>query len=923
MPRPTRGDATSAAIIGRQAELEALTRFVEGAGARTTGLFLEGPAGIGKTRLWEEGLALARDQGRRVLATRPGGADVRLAFAGIADLLAGTLGVVLPQLPAPQRRALEAALLLAAVAGAPPDDRAIAAAFLSTIRLVAAESPLVVAVDDVQWLDAASLRVLEFAFRRLEDERAILLATMRIAPEEHEPIELVRALRDRLARLPVGPLSVAATYELVRTRLDLSVSRSTLLRLHEASGGKPFFALELARALQRAGVDPRSHEPLPIPAVLRDVVRGRLAELPAAVRETLLYASALTRPTVRALEDAVGRRASGDLEAAVEAGIVELDGEGVRFAHPLLASIHYGGAARARRRKVHGRLAMGAADVEERARHLALAAPEPHADVAAELDAAARRARSRGALTVAADLAERALVATPAGDAERSHRRRLAAAEFHYAAGDTAQAAALIEHALREAVSGRGRAELLWSLGKIKLEGEDTRVGAELFRRALADDGADDALRARILADLSLSIHDGYEAAAAHASAAADLAERLGDDETLARALARLGTLLFFSGQGFRPKLFERAVELEDALGGLELDYGPTMEYARTLGHVEIERPRPLLERLCERGRASGDATVTHPLCALSGLECETGHWERARELAREAHTVALQSGREAAESRGLIALARVEAWAGEVASARAAAEQALVITRSRGWQSRGPFGVLGFLDLSLENYETAYDALAYCVDRNQALGSGEPNDQLFDAIEALVGLGRLGEAHDLLAVWEPRSLERAWAVPRVARSRGLIAAAEGDLESAEAALEEAVDTGEPVGIPQDLGRSLLALGTIRRRRRRKQAAREALERALAIFEALGARVYAERTRRELGRIGGRAPSGAQLTATEERIVELVSQGLTNKEVGSLLVVSHRTVEGHLSRIFTKLGLRSRGELIGRFARAK
>jgi DNA-binding CsgD family transcriptional regulator len=907
-------------VIGRRDELDALERFLASVPAGPAGLFVEGAAGIGKTRLWHEALDSARRRGYRVLSARPGGAEVQLAFAGLADLLGDALDDVLPALPRPQRRALEIALLLEDVRGVPPDQRAVSAAFLGALRALAAERPLVVAVDDLQWLDAASAFVLAFAARRLESEPVGLLATVRLAPEEAEPAELAHALGDeRLTRLPLGPMTVAAVYELIRVRLDFPLPRSLLLRVHEASGGNPFLALELARELRHTGREVAPDEPLPVPHGVRDLVLARLARLPESARETLLAAAALSQPTLALLERAMPERAVADVGTAAEAGVVDVDGDRVRFTHPLLASIHYGSASRSRQREVHNRLADVATDPEEQVRHRALAAEGPDEDVAEALADAAARAKSRGALAAGAELAEQALHLTPPDLPTQAHARLLIAAEQHYAAGNTVRAVTLLDDALVQAAPGPTRAELLWSLGKIRFEGQDVRVGLELFRRASEEGHDDDLLRSRILESLTYASakHGGFPAAQEYAGQAAEFAERLGDVPTLARALARLGYLKFVCGEGLVTELFERAVSLEERLGGLGLDYGPTVMYARALSNAgEFERARPLLERLCNQGRASGDAAVNMPLWLLADLEFQTGNWERAAELARESYDVAVQTGREAAEPRGLFQLAYVDAALGEVDAARTKAEHALVLTEGRGWNSGGPRGALGFLELSLENHEAAYEAFIPAIERYRGLGAPMmPQD--FDAAEALAGLGRVDDGWELLGPAE-ETARRTSDLPSLqaaARARGLLAAAGGDLEAAQTALEEAVHVGERAGNPLSLARSLLALGAVQRRALKKQAARRTLERALEVFEQLGAHLWAERARRELGRIGGRAAPREELSATENEIVELVVAGRSNKEVAHALHLSPKTVEWNLSKVYRKLGVHSRTEL--------
>jgi DNA-binding CsgD family transcriptional regulator len=911
-------------LIGRTAELAALERFLDETGKR--GLFLEGTAGMGKTRLWQEGVELGRERGVRVLSTRPAGTETRLTFAGLADLLEAVLDDVLLQLPAPQRRALRVALLLDEPDGPPPDERAVAAAFLASLRILADEGPVVVAVDDLQWLDPASANVLAFAFRRLDAEPVSLLASVRVGSDEQEPGEVARALGDTLTRLPLGPMSVGGIFELLRSRLDRKLPRPTLHRVHEAAAGNPFFALELGRALRDAGADPAPNEPLRVPGRLTDVVEQRLAHLSPSAAETLLVVASLARPSVSAVEAACGQaRAKRDLGEAIAADVLELDGDVLRPTHPLLASIHYASASPWERQAVHARLAATAEDPEERARHLALSADGPDENAAAALEDAAEQARRRGAIRAAAELAHRAVAATPADASERAHRRRLAAAEYIYASGDTARAIALLEGALADTSPGDSRAEVLWRLGRIKLEGTDSRLGKEALREALEEVEGDSPLRIRILASLSLDVGTegaGLAAAEAYAREAAAAAERVGDTATFARALAMIARLKLWQGGGIDHDLFEHAVALEQTVGGLELDYGPTAAYARALFQVtEFERARELLETLCERGRERGDAALTVPVWTLALVEFFTGDWDRAEQLARESYAVSVQSGREAEESHGLFVLARVEAARGNVDEARAAAHQALARIEGRGRTSSGPRGALAFLELSLENYEAAYEVMVPAIEAYRRDGVPFIGEE-YDVIEALAGLGRLDEGRALCAVGEEdaRKIDSSWCLAAATRARGLVEAAGDDLMTAESSLAEAVELGTSAGDPLELGRSLLAFGIVQRRRRRKQPARETLNRALEIFDGLGARIWAERARRELNRIGGRSATRSSLSATEAQIAELVGAGRSNHEVAAALHLSPKTVEWNLSKIYRKLGVHSRTEMAAKLS---
>jgi len=273
-------------VVGREHELDIVRSFCA---SRTHpgALLLEGDAGIGKTVLWEAGLAIASAAGHTVLRCRPAAAEAQLSFAALADLLVDVLDEALPALAAPQRRALEVALLLDEAEGPPPDVRALAAAFLGVLRHASSSSPVLVAIDDAQWLDEPSRTVLEFAVRRLSVEPVGVLASRRGTGAEL-PLGLGQALApDRLQQLSLSPLSMGALHRLVQSRLGTALSRPVLRRLHAESGGNPFYALEIGRALQRRGSAPRSDEPLPVPPTLRQLVQERVTTLPDRVRRLL------------------------------------------------------------------------------------------------------------------------------------------------------------------------------------------------------------------------------------------------------------------------------------------------------------------------------------------------------------------------------------------------------------------------------------------------------------------------------------------------------------------------------------------------------------------------------------------------------------------------------------------------------------
>ena len=223
-------------VVGREADLRALTGFLDRSSALPGAFLLEGEAGIGKTTLWRRGIELASQRSYRVLACSPSGSETQLSFAGLGDLLEDVLEDVLTPLPEPQRRALAIALLLEESDGPPPDQLAVARAFLGALRALAHDNHVALAVDDVQWLDPSSAFVLEFALRRLREERVAALFGLR-SSQDRAALGLERALPEgRLQRLVVGPLSLGAVRHLLSGRLGLVLSRPKLRRLHELSG---------------------------------------------------------------------------------------------------------------------------------------------------------------------------------------------------------------------------------------------------------------------------------------------------------------------------------------------------------------------------------------------------------------------------------------------------------------------------------------------------------------------------------------------------------------------------------------------------------------------------------------------------------------------------------------------------------------
>ena len=846
-------------LVGRDEELGTIVGLLDAADQLPGAAALPGEAGIGKTTLWQAGIEAASTRGYRILSSRPSGAETQFSFAGLADLL-DDAHQVLPDLPPIQRRALEAALLLGD-AEIDADERAAAAAFLAALRLIAADGPLCVAVDDVQWLDAASLAALGYALARLDREPVAALLAIR----GEVPDWLRRAVpEDRLQSVEVTGLSLGATHELLHIRLGASFPRPTLIRLWETSRGNPFFVLELGAALQRRGGTLAAGDELPIPSSLDELLHARVDGLGPEAREVAHAVAVLADPTVTLLEAALGARFDPGLAEALDARILELDGERVRFTHPLLGSAVVTRQTPARRRSLHGRLADVVPSAEERARHLALATAEPNRDVARLLEAAARTAHARGAPAAAADLAEQALRLTPSSSPSDARRRLLVAADEQNRAGDNARAAALLEQARTTAAPGDVRATVVAHLAGIQRRPRDA---AALYREALSEVEDDDALQAAIhlrLAEM-MRYTEGVERGIEHARLAIAAAP-VGDAALRCRALAAYGLMHFNAGRGIPTAEMEEALSLERSLAEWPLADGPTAVFGwQLLWSADVDRARPLLHEVRGAMKARNDPErEADALWPLGILEWRAGNWELADRYIADSVDLYRQLGILNVQPSDEFPAAVIAAHSGRIDDARARAQAAVARAEAEGMYvaQSGHRWVLGFIELSLGDATAALGYLRRSFELHNPfiLDPGLPH--LGDLLEALIAVGELDEAGDVLAAWEEQAvkLDRAWALAILARCGGLLLAARGDLEGAFAGFERALAEHARSTDPFHHARTLLALGRTQRRAKKRAAARTTLEDALARFERLGAPLWAEQTRAELTRIGGRAP---------------------------------------------------------------
>ena len=906
-------------IFGRERELALGEAFLETGSDRIRVLRLEGEAGIGKTTLWRELTRRAGLHGFRVLSCRPPQSEAQLALSALTDLLQPLSSESFGSLPPPQRRALEIALLRAVPDGAPLDPRTLATGVRSVLGGLAADGPVLVAIDDIQWLDASSAMVLEFALRRLSDSPLAGLFALRV-PERARLATDGVVPAGSLTRVQLRPLTLPALRQLLSGGALPSLSRPALVRIHSASGGNPLFALEIAREIdRRAGAGPGTQ--LPVPPGLRELLSDRVPELGPGAREALLAAAALTRPTSELVERASSARR---LAAAEESGLIWLDGQRIVFAHPLYASAVYESASRARRRHMHAQLAQLVSDPEERARHLAASVTEADEHVADALERASAAARQRGAWESAADLLERARELTPTECGDVARWRGIQAAEHHVHAGDRSRARRLTEALLSEPLSRPMRADALRLLAEISYNDENAADARRRFLEALSY--ADDP-RVAATIELGLGYLSGHTgdpgSGTTHAHRALALAQSVGDPALLGSALAMCSLFDYLGGRGVDWERVNRALELEDPDMIMPLLWRPSTIAAILLLYVErFAEAREKLTAVSTAARERGDESdLGFVLLWLGWLETRTANFGAAAALSDEAASVAALTGSESTRAIGLAQRALVHANTGDAdETERLCAEARLLLERmGNAWVTVWVAAALATLAVSRSEPKAALDACEGPLAALERDGIGEPIPAFFlpDALEALIARGDLGRAEPLVDQFERRGqeLDRVWAIATGARCRALLLAARGDRAGAQVAVERALTAHGRLDMPVELARTLLVRGVLERRARRRAQAKCSFEQSLEIFERVGARLWAARARQELDRLGLRRSSGDQLTAGERRVARLAAQGLTNRQVAAELYLSPKTVESNLSRVYRKLRISSRAEL--------
>ena len=887
---------------------------------RSQGLVVEGPPGIGKTHHLTRLLEQAGEW--RILRAQPAQAEVRLVGSALLDLCDEVTDEEIAALPPAQATALSVALLRSEVR----DDltpQAVALAFTTVLRHLAEAGPLLIVVDDMQWIDPQTAEVLAFAARRLPPAGVGLLAGLRLEPAGAPP-ELVADLAAALplTRWPVEPLDSAELERVVLGRVGSAVSASVLRSAVESAHGNPLFGIEVARAMLGAP----SHDRVPFPSSLAELVGRHVDTLEKPTRLCLAAASALRKPSVRELRD-VG---VGDSIAAAEgAGLIEIRGHEVFFTHPLYAAAAYDGLLTSERMDLHTRLAAVVEGEEERARHLALGADAPDETVASALDGARDRALRRGALHAALDASRLGLRATPAGS-PRAPRRLIQLGRLLYRVGDTTLAREELASAVEQASDPLLKARALHELARIVSDTQSELEGSRLELQALDLAGEDVDLRADIHMGLALSHVDDWKIAVEHARTAVDLLERKPDTEPrkMAAALASYVGASFYFGTGADLEACARAVELE--AGSVDVpvsDRALSIMFYLQLWVDDFPSARRQLAHAYQLCVDEGDeASRGYVLSNLARLELRSGNWASSEEYIQECRELFRRSGNQyfasVAEQHQMLLDAFRGSYEGPLAVA--------ALDIERGAEAGNPLvelrgrGLRGFCLLASGDAAAAAEEL----DRYRALfavnNAGEPALRQFEGehIEALITVGRLEDAQaaldDLLDV--STRLNRTACLALGARVQALLHSARGEAELAVASAERSLELYDTLERRFDRARALLTKGQVHRRFKQKAAARRDLSAALAEFTELGAVAFAVRAGDELGRVGLRPAASAELTETERQIADLAARGMTSAEIAGQLFLSTKTVSANLTRIYRKLGVRNRAELTAHLA---
>lgn len=889
---------------------------------------LYGPLGMGKSLAARTLAERARTRGQTVLCATIEDTDRQLAFGAVTDLLSPVPDEALEALPRPQLSALRSVLRREPMPAEGLDLLALRLGVLGALRTLGEANPVLLVIDGTQWIDADSGELLSYVARRLDGQRVCALAVERADPADG-PVHGAALCPGPVTEIELPPLELPELTRLLVRRGGTALPHWMIRQINDYSAGNPLFALEIVRAVERLDELPGRDEPLPIPGRLRSGLARRLRQVPDSARETMLMASAAYRPTVRLLRQAAGADAGDHLAAIVAAGVLEQDGDALRFTHPLLAAIVRVECGKQERRAVHTKLAEATADPVERARHLALANPGSDESLAVMLVNAAEHARRRGAVDIAATLARLAVERTPPGEAARRVERCLAGAEYAYAAANYELTRQLAQRVLSGPANPTQRVQACLIL--LNSANQAMHGLHEVFNEAFRHVGDNTTLRARLHYMLAMRAHINGDSAMARVEAAraGTLARNAGDHGTELVAAAAQAFVETLQGRVGARDVLDAALRRPQDAGPSGGHNGPRHIKARldlfADGLTEARRDLDDMIRRARERRATEDLIFL--LGTAAEVDARAGRCQAAMTEAHEALVLAREIGSYLGQA--LYAAAVAEAAGGDLAIAEAYAAEGVEVAEAE--------------------HDLVYRPLALCLLGHTRLRTGDPLAAVgrlrqargialarqivdpapvpwpVDLAEALIAVGEHEQARELiLEVTEAaQRLKRRGVHASLLRASALHQAVTADLAGAVETLRDAATAHAEIGLPIEHGRDLLALGVVELRRRHPSAALSAWRQARTLFQDANAKPWLEQAQRELGRVTGAEGRGNgsqalaySLTATEHRVASMVADGATNREVAAALFLSIKTVESTLTRVYRKLGVRSRTELV-------
>lgn len=956
----------SVPLIGREMDFERTCALLTSTASGLVVGLIEGEAGIGKSALAQAVATRATAGGWTVVFCRATQSEARYSFVGLADLI-GPLATpeTLARLPRAQRRGLEIALrridseidqIKHAI-----DVPLLGMAVHSLLASVGGFSRVLILLDDVQWLDPATAAVLSFALRRTGTDLR-LLTTRRAKQPGQLPLSLERHVAPS-ARISVwlDGLNPTDLHALLHAHLDIRLDYTALRRLHHLCQGNPFHALQIIQTVRARMAGSTAGRPIPLPAAfplpnsIEEALDHKLTGVDDRVQSMLLLVASMARPTVDRIhlamiglsfDDIPGndRRGIADhsidetINRAEQAGLLTVNGDRIEFTHPLFAAAVYARTSQTVRRHMHAHLATVETEPEARARHLGLALTGPQSTVATALEEAAADARSRGATEVAVELLRLALNRTPPDDGQSRARRVVRLGEVLFEAGDLDATATWLDEQTPTLPSGILRAHALMTRGVVEWYQSGGDAARALLRQAVDDAQDDPILLGTIHSRLSVFSDADAASAREHAARAVEVLRPAGESDLLGCAMCNLFYYEVLAGDVPRPDLLRDGLRMEDPRG--------TTDQATTPGfwHLaidEFDQARSRFQTLLDRDQARGElATEPDLLTRLGEVAVYAGNWARARKYAQAANASANQLGHDASYRPGRRLLLQLDLLEGDLSQAPAALAEAERFERLGGrFPAASYLALAAFAAASAGDHHQVLALTERAGAHLAAVGIVEPlgrYDPAPERAEALVAAGALDAARSLLDTMTRRldRVPRPWLAAARLRAEALLTAARGDVLEAVAVTEPVLDPDPHGWSGFELARTLLTRGRLLRRARRTGDAERCLAEAATIFDQLGATAWLATTQDERSRVRRKRPAidapklipatqirptarepAPHITATERRIAELVAGGATNRDMAATLHMSPKTVEVHLTRLYGKLGIRSRAEL--------